>query len=255
MRKRGNAMARATLVSGVQSEDGKYDLYLEPVAYTALAPWGSDANPDIPANEKGWLSKGKFEYERLAKLLGWRESPDIGVDGVYIDSMEGWGETHQLPQGALEGHAVSNDVRSEHQARRPVEFLGNVFVRIGSVARFAQSRSPADGKRRVLPLLVPRPARGHARTGVHWIEKGKFTPTTDDRYLFLRSMSYKRPYMMLMNNAFEDPKFMEAYFQRSLFYAVFPSMFQAHAAIGEVPYFQNPSGTTAIGRCSRNTSR
>jgi len=46
---------------------------------------------------------------------------------------------------------------------------------------------------------------------------------------------------MLMNNAFEDSRYMEAYFQRSLFYAVFPSMFAAQVAMGETSYFSNPT--------------
>jgi hypothetical protein len=73
-----------------------------------------------------------------------------------------------------------------------------------------------------------------------WVEKGKFVEVPDERYLFFRAMSYQRPYLMLMNNAFDDARAIEPYFQRNVFYAVYPSFFTAHAAMGERPYFDVP---------------
>lgn len=229
----GDAMARATLVSGVEAADGRYDLYLQPVAYTNLAPWGSDANPDIPRNEKGWLSKGQYEFQRLSKLQD-------RADGVYVDSMEGWGE---LINYRKEHWKYTRFPLSFDPATKRVglwNFWGTYsFVSDMSRALHEQNKllmgNDAYFRYWFLAPHVDLPGREYT-----WIEKGKFTPTPDERYLFFRSMSYKRPYMMLMNNAFEDARFMEAYFQRSLFYAVFPSMFQAHAAMGETPYFANP---------------
>jgi hypothetical protein len=54
-------------------------------------------------------------------------------------------------------------------------------------------------------------------------------------------MSARRPYLMLMNNAYDDASVMEPYFQRSLFYAVFPSFFIGHQSMNEVAYFSNPA--------------
>jgi hypothetical protein len=53
-------------------------------------------------------------------------------------------------------------------------------------------------------------------------------------------MSFQRPYLMLMNNAFDDARAIEPYFQRNVFYAVYPSFFTAHNAMGERPYFDVP---------------
>jgi hypothetical protein len=72
-------------------------------------------------------------------------------------------------------------------------------------------------------------------------KEGKLTPVPEERYLFFRAMSGRKPYLMLMNNRYEDASVMEPYFQRSLFYAVFPSMFQGHAAMNETAYFSNPA--------------
>jgi hypothetical protein len=74
-----------------------------------------------------------------------------------------------------------------------------------------------------------------------WIEKGKFVPLPDERYLFFRAMSYQRPYLMLMNNDYSDARAIEPYFQRNLFYAVYPSFFSAQSAIGQASYFDQPS--------------
>ena len=61
----------------------------------------------------------------------------------------------------------------------------------------------------------------------------------DERFLFLRSMAARRPYLLLMNNAYENGQYMEKYFQRSLFYACYPSMFHGHTGSSR-PYFSNP---------------
>jgi len=72
-----------------------------------------------------------------------------------------------------------------------------------------------------------------------WFTDGKWTPVPDWQFLFLRAMSAQKPYLLLMNNAFEDAAQMEEYFQRSLFYGCYPSMFHGHTGTS-VPYFSKP---------------
>jgi hypothetical protein len=72
-------------------------------------------------------------------------------------------------------------------------------------------------------------------------ERGKLKPVEDERYFFLRTMSGRRPYLMLMNNRFDDPSIMEPYFQRSVFWAVWPSMFSGQTSAADVAYFDNPA--------------
>src|SRR5438105_15319437 len=74
-----------------------------------------------------------------------------------------------------------------------------------------------------------------------WIEGEIFTPVPDERYLYFRSMSARRPYCMLMNNRYDKAEFIEPYFQRSLFYAVYPSMYFGHTSATETWYFANPA--------------
>lgn len=238
----GSAMAQSTLVSGIITADGTRDLYLGKVAYTTQAPWGSDANPDIPAGDKGWPSKGKYESDRLAQLLGWKREANPGTDGVYVDSMEGWG-------------TILNYNKDHWRASRfPLTFdpktkrvcLWNFWGTYSFVADMSK-KLHADHKLLMandayFRFWFPMPHVDVPGREYTWTDKeGKLAPVPDERYLFFKSMSGRRPYLMLMNNRYEDAGIMEPYFQRSLFYAVYPSMFQGHTAMGETAYFSNPA--------------
>jgi len=76
---------------------------------------------------------------------------------------------------------------------------------------------------------------------VNWLgSKGEWQPDSDAVFNLRRTMSAQKPYCLLMNTDFNrfTPEFVEKYFQRSLFYGVFPSMFSVNAA--DSPYWENP---------------
>jgi hypothetical protein len=56
-----------------------------------------------------------------------------------------------------------------------------------------------------------------------------------------RTLAGRKPYLLLMNTDYDrfTPDLVERYFQRSLFYGMFPSMFSHNAA--ENPYWRNPA--------------
>jgi hypothetical protein len=56
-----------------------------------------------------------------------------------------------------------------------------------------------------------------------------------------RTLSGKKPYLLLMNTDYASfgTNYVDRYFQRSLFYGMYPSMFSRNAA--ENPYWQNPT--------------
>jgi hypothetical protein len=60
-------------------------------------------------------------------------------------------------------------------------------------------------------------------------------PGSDALYLFFRSMAARRPFWTLLNDNYDDPGAIERYFQRSLFYGIFPSMFHLHD--GSSPWY------------------
>lgn len=77
-------------------------------------------------------------------------------------------------------------------------------------------------------------------TETDWVRNGEYHPTEDREMLYWRSLSGQKPYCLLMNTDFNvfTSDMVELYFQRSLFYGMFPSMFSHNAS--ESPYWQNP---------------
>ncbi len=57
---------------------------------------------------------------------------------------------------------------------------------------------------------------------------------------FKRALCAQKPYLFLMNTRYDEftPDLVEKYFQRCLFYGMYPSMFSHNAA--EDPYWRNP---------------
>jgi hypothetical protein len=234
----GSPIARATIVSGVLCDNGQRDLYLDPVAYTSQQPWGSDADPTLtdPDKSRNWPGKGVYEFDRAVSAL------KAGASGVYVDSMEGWGELldYDPDHWRVSQYPLTFDPASKKVAL--LNFWGTVaWVKKMSDTLHARGQllmgNDAFYRRWQLAAYVDVPGREYT-----WVNKeGTLTPVADERYLFFRAMSGRKPYLMLMNNRYEDASVMEPYFQRSLFYAVFPSMFQGHAEMNETAYFSNPA--------------
>jgi hypothetical protein len=239
--KAGNKMAQGSLVSGIIRASGKRDLYTDEVAYTTQQPWGSNPNPAIPNDPKtNYPGKGQIELEKAEMVLGWRDRPDLGVDGVYVDSAEGWGEilNYNKDHWKVSQYPLTFDPTTKKIAL--LNFWGTVaWVKEMSDRLHAHNKllmaNDAFFRRWQLLFYIDIPGREYT-----WIEDGKFTPVPDERYLFFRAMSGKKPYVMLMNNRYDQGEHMEPYFQRSVFYAVFPSMYFGHTSASEVWYFANP---------------
>ncbi len=225
----GDVCAQAVFVSGCRVEDGAYQIYIDPIAWTQSVPFGVDANPETVSTEYSeWSNMAQCEMERLGDALGWCSKPAVGLDGIYIDSIEGWSEIHD--------HCRDHWRFAQH----PLTFspdtkavcLLNLWGTYAFVKELARKLHDAGLTLMANDMfyrywfyapMVDVPGREYS-----WFEGGRFAPLAEARYLFFRSMSGKKPYLMLMNNNFSDGSHMEEYFQRSLFYGVFPSMFHAH---------------------------
>jgi hypothetical protein len=76
---------------------------------------------------------------------------------------------------------------------------------------------------------------------VNWLDgNGKWSPEDDATLNMRRTLSGKKPYLLLMNTNYDrlTTDLVEKYFQRCLFYGIYPSMFSHNAA--DNPYWQNP---------------
>lgn len=74
-----------------------------------------------------------------------------------------------------------------------------------------------------------------------WQSSGQYAPSSHGQMALWRTLSGRKPYLLLMNTDFATfgTNYVERYFQRSLFYGMYPSMFSHNAS--ENPYWQNPS--------------
>lgn len=79
-------------------------------------------------------------------------------------------------------------------------------------------------------------------TEVDWLNKeGVFMPENDAILNYRRTLSFQRPYCMLMNTDFDKltHELVERYFRICLFYGFYPSMFSHNAA--DDPYWRDPT--------------
>jgi hypothetical protein len=77
-------------------------------------------------------------------------------------------------------------------------------------------------------------------TEVDWMNKGQYQPSTDTIMNFRRALCYQKPYCLLMNtdySAFTSEN-VERYFQRCLFYGIWPGFFDQEAASKD-PYWDS----------------
>jgi hypothetical protein len=78
-------------------------------------------------------------------------------------------------------------------------------------------------------------------TEVDWFPAGRFAPASDGELSFRRAMAYQKPFCILLNTRPEalTPQNLELYFQRCLFYGMFPSLFSHDAQ--NASYWENPA--------------
>jgi len=87
-------------------------------------------------------------------------------------------------------------------------------------------------------FALPAPLLDVLGTEVNWLHHGEYLPDTDPVMNFRRALCRQKPYCLLMNTDYAKftPELVERYFQRCLFYGVWPGFFDAEAASKD-PYW------------------
>jgi hypothetical protein len=77
-------------------------------------------------------------------------------------------------------------------------------------------------------------------TETDWLRDGRYAPAPVAQMDLWRTMAGGKPYLLLMNTDYDvfGPAMVEKYFQRALFYGMWPGFFSHNAS--ENPYWQNP---------------
>ncbi|MBD3182849.1 hypothetical protein GF312_11200 [Candidatus Poribacteria bacterium] len=229
--------AEATIISGSFDEQGRYQYQVRNTPWSNGAVFSSNPNPYIPGNSEAYIS---WNDEIKRRLYG----PDTKgeQDGEYLDSLEAY-------------VTATENFRKEHfqYVNVPLTFSTNskkpVIHKIFSVYEF--SRCLARDIHRMNKLMfansVPHrfaflcPFFDVMGTEMNWVgADGSWNPASDSWMNLKRTMCYQKPYLFLMNTRYENfpPELVEKYFQRSLFYGMYPSMFSHNAS--QDPYWKAP---------------
>jgi hypothetical protein len=221
------------------------DDYGKPRVFFFDAPWCDGAmfvlncNPAIP---KGDLPATKasmsWNPEIAQRLYGDKTKPQLA--GEYLDSVEMGSEYVNC--------------RREHfrHAVRPLSFSRRtnkpVILQILSTYEFASSMADDVHRRGKLMMANTIPTRYGFMAHLfdvmgietNWFVDGKYAPLPDDVMDLRRTLCYQKPFCFLMNTDYEkfDHAMVEKYFQRCLFWGMFPGFFSPDAATRL--YFDQP---------------
>jgi hypothetical protein len=163
------------------------------------------------------------------------------LDGEYLDSLEGY-VTADLNFRRDHFRRTTVPLTFSTDTRQPALFKG--------LAVFEFTKWISDDAHRLGKLMfangVPYrftflcPWLDVLGTETDWLQGGKYRPAAITQMDLWRSLSGAKPYLLLMNTDYDKftPDLVEQYFQRCLFYGMWPGFFSHNAA--DNPYWQNP---------------
>ncbi len=212
------------------------------------AVWSLNPNPALPGRA---MVEDSPELRRFnAATVHWNQAikqalygPDAKgkQDGEYLDSLEGY-VTTDLNFRREHFRYTSVPLTFARDTKEPALWKGlAVYEFTRWISQDVHSMGKlmfANGVPYRLSFLCPW--LDVLGTETDWLANGKYRPASDSQMCLWRTMSGGKPYLLLMNTDYDrfGPELVEKYFQRSLFYGMFPSMFSHNAA--ENPYWQNP---------------
>lgn len=228
--------AQALKNSGSYDPNGNYNVEFQNQPWTNGAVWVLNPNPYLP-RPNGEATKASLSYTpEMADRLYQRP-----LNGEYLDSIEGWADyLDYRPEAIAYGSYAPTFANDTFRPAVPIWFAARDFAAMVS----ADLRS--RGK---LLMANYTPWRLHtfmplldvAGTETNWHVDGVWQPDSDAIMNLRRTLSYRKPYLLLQNTDFDSFGLdkLERYLQRSMFYAIYPSMFSHNAA--EKVYWENPT--------------
>ncbi|MFC1714013.1 hypothetical protein ACFL6S_10100 [Candidatus Poribacteria bacterium] len=233
-RRRG---AEATIVSGSFDEQERYQYLVRNTPWSNGAVFSSNPNPYIPGNSEARMY---WNEESKRRLYG----PDAKgeQDGEYLDSLEAYvtadenfRREHFHYVTAPLTFSTSSKKPTIHKASSVYEFSKWLAKDVHKMGKLMFANSVPHRFAFLCPFFDVM------GTEMNWIgSDGGWNPASDSWMNLKRTMCYQKPYLFLMNTRYEKftPDLVEKYFQRSLFYGMFPSMFSHNAS--EDPYWGAP---------------
>ena len=230
-------MARVTQVAAMHDEQGQPAMVFRDEPWCHGAVWSLNPNPFLP----GPLNAATVYWnpEIKQRLYGGTDKPQL--DGEYLDSLEGY-VTADLNFRREHFGASTVPLTFAKDTKRPVLFKGfavDEFTRwLAEDVHRSGHLMFANGVPYRFTFLCPW--LDVLGTETDWVSEGKYRPAAAQQMDLWRTASGAKPYLLLMNTDYDqfDTNMVQLYFERSLFYGMFPGMFSHNAS--ENPYWQNP---------------
>ncbi|CEK20233.1 hypothetical protein CWRG_02766 [Chthonomonas calidirosea] len=234
--------ARAVLNSGVQDSNGRFYVQFSKVPWNDGALFILNPSPGLPATpEQPTKASLSYTVEGADRLFGAENTQKNGrLDGIYLDSLESWADTCDYRLSDLQ--ACPYPLTFDSGFRKPCvpqwywvhDFTRFVSADLHNRGRLLMANSTPERFCIFAPLLDVMGSE------VNWLYEGRFFPDSDALLCYRRTLCYQKPFLMLMDTNFDrfDHSMVEQYFQRCLFYDLFPSMFSADASTH--PYWETP---------------
>ncbi len=229
-------MARVSRAAAMEDAQGRPALLFRNEPWANGAVWSLNPNPALPASPNA--ATVHWNAEIRERLYG--PNAPARLDGEYLDSLEGY-VTADLNFRREHFRFSSVPLSFAPDSRRPALMKGL------AVCEF--TRWISEDVRRVGGLVFANgvPYRfgflcawlDVLGTETDWMPGGQYQPAAHAQMCLWRTLAGAKPYLLLMNTDYDrfTPPYVERYFQRCLFYGMFPSMFSHNAA--ENPYWQN----------------
>jgi len=235
---RQRRMAVVSRSAAMTNRQGQPALLFRNEPWADGAVWSLNPNPHLPTAPNA----ATVHWDDAIKQQLYGPAAKGQLDGEYLDSLEGYvtadlnfRREHFRHTTVPLTFATESKQPALHKGLAVYEFtkwLAEDVHRMGKLMF-------ANGVPSRISFLCPH--LDVMGTETNWLHGKKYQPASDVSMSLWRAMSYQKPYLLLMNTNYETftPDFVEKYFQRSLFYGIWPGMFSHNAA--DKPYWQNPS--------------
>jgi hypothetical protein len=231
-------MARVTRVAAMADADGQPSLLFRSEPWNDGAVWSLNPNPYL----SGPLNAATAYWNATIKRERYGPQARGHLDGEYLDSLEGY-VTAELNYARDQFRFSTVPLTFSSDTHRPALFKG---LAADEFTRWLAQDVHRMGKLMFANSVPSRfsflcPWLDVMGTETDWLRGGAYQPPSDAEMSLWRTMAGQKPYLLLMNTDFAafTPDRVEKYFQRSLFYGIFPGMFSHNAA--DNPYWRNPT--------------
>ncbi|HLF05888.1 MAG TPA: hypothetical protein VI893_01715, partial [Thermoplasmata archaeon] len=247
--------SRATLTSGCRNQTGEftYYVYARPDWFPPNG-WGAafclNSHPDLAQQNSTWMTAGNLSVVTVDRQFASAQSAGADLDGIFLDgfldyniaySTPGSGDDHEPTHFELDSpfplapHLPS--LRPAVPQPLAVYDLGaNLSASLRGSGRLMMQNDPWPGHWVTMHLVDA------AGVEVDWLPGGVFTPYPPSYMDLWRTLAHHKYFGTLQRSDFASftSTMVERYFERSAFWAIFPSFF-ANNDKDEDNYFSNSS--------------